>query len=40
MIDELYLYSYANELKGGNVGRRGCAGGRGIKGENGTTVIA
>ena len=32
--------THAHELKGGNVGGRGCAGRRGVKGGNGTTVIA
>lgn len=29
-----------HELKGGNLGRRVCAGQRGVKGKNRTTVIA
>ena len=37
---ELVCMTHGHELRWGNVGRRGCAGGRGIKGENGTTVIA
>ena len=32
--------THGHELKGGNVGGRGYAGQRGIKMENGTTVIA
>ena len=31
---------HGHELRGVNVGGRGCAGQRGIKGGNGTTVIA
>ena len=37
---ELICMTHGHELKGGNVGGRGCTGWRGIKGENGTTVIA
>ena len=37
---ELICTTHGRELKGGNVGGRRCAGQRGIKGENGTTVIA
>ena len=32
--------THGHELKGGNVGGRGCAGWRRIKGGNGTAVIA
>ena len=37
---ELICMSHGHELKEGNVGGRECAGQRGIKGGNGTTVIA
>ena len=37
---ELICTTYGHELKKEDVGRRGCAGWRGIKGGNGTTVIA
>ena len=37
---ELICMTHGHELKGGNVCRRGCAGQRGMKGGNGTTVIA
>ena len=37
---ELICTTHGYELKGENVGGRGCTGQRGIKGENGTTVIA
>ena len=37
---ELICMTHGHELKGGNVGGRGCAGQTGIKGRNGTTVIA
>ena len=38
---ELMCMALGHELKGRNVGGRGCAGWRGIKGVgNGTTVIA
>ena len=38
---ELICMTHGHELNGGNVGGRGCAGRRGVKGgENGTTVIA
>ena len=37
---ELIYTTHGHELKGGIVGGRGCAGQRGIKEENGTTVIA
>ena len=35
-----HIYDYGHELKVGNAGGIGCAGWRGIRGENGTTVIA
>ena len=38
--NELICPTHGHELKGGNVGWRGCAGWRGIKGGYGTTVIA
>ena len=34
---ELICMTHGHELKGGNVGGRGCAGRRGIEGGNGTT---
>ena len=37
---ELICLTHGHELKGGNVGVRGCAGWRGVKGEKGTIVIA
>ena len=37
---ELICMTHRLELKGQNAGGRGFAGWRGIKGENGTTVIA
>ena len=37
---ELVCMTHGHELKGRNVGGNGCAEQRGIKGENGTTVIA
>ena len=37
---QLICMTHGHELKWGNVGGRGCAGRRGIKRENGTTVIA
>ena len=37
---ELICMTNGHEIKGGIVCRRGCAGRRGLKGENGTTVIA
>ena len=37
---ELICVTHGHELKGGNVGGKGFIGGRGVKGENGTTVIA
>ena len=37
---ELICKTHGHELKWGNVDGRGCAGQRGIKGGNGTTVIA
>ena len=37
---ELICTTHERELKGGNVGERGCAGWSGVKGGNGTTVKA
>ena len=37
---ELICKTHGHEVKGGNVGRRGCAGWRGVKEGNGTTAIA
>ena len=37
---ELICMIHGHELKAETVGGRGCAGWRGVKGENGTSVIA
>ena len=37
---ELTRMTHGHEVKKGSVGGRGCAGWRGVKEENGTTVIA
>ena len=37
---ELICMTHGHELKGMNMSGRGCAGWRGVKGGNGTTVIA
>ena len=37
---ELIFMTHGHELRVGYVGERGCAEQKGIKGENGTTVIA
>ena len=37
---ELTCMAHGHKLKGGSVGERGCTGRRGVKGGNGTTVIA
>ena len=37
---ELTCMTHGHELKWGNVGGKGCAGWRGVKGGNGTTGIA
>ena len=37
---ELIRMTHGHELKGGNMGGRGCAGWKGVRGENGTTVTA